>query len=50
MADEFQPGGRAPAPAPLDLVQDFVNTEMPDWHRDDIATPAALATWLARAG
>jgi predicted RNA-binding Zn ribbon-like protein len=42
----FQPGDRAPAPAPLDLVQDFVNTEIPDFNRDDIATPAELAAWL----
>jgi predicted RNA-binding Zn ribbon-like protein len=42
----FQPGDRAPAPAPLDLVQDFVNTEIPDFNRDDVATPAALAAWL----
>jgi predicted RNA-binding Zn ribbon-like protein len=42
----FQPGGRAPAPAPLDLVQDFVNTEIPDWHRDDISTPEELTAWL----
>ena len=42
----FQPGGRSPAPAPLDLVQDFVNTEIPEWARDDIATPTELARWL----
>jgi predicted RNA-binding Zn ribbon-like protein len=48
--DAFQPGGRTPAPAPLDLVQDFVNTEIPDWDRDDIATPAALEGWLADRG
>ena len=47
MPDDFQPGGRPPAPAPLRLVQDFVNTEIPDFHRDDLATPAALAVWLA---
>ena len=46
----FQPGGRAPAPAPLDLVQDFVNTEIPDWQRDDIATPDALEEWLRGRG
>ncbi len=46
MGTSFQPGGRAPAPPPLDLVQDFVNTEIPDWNRDDIATPEALETWL----
>ena len=50
MSDHFQPGGRAPAPVPLRLVQDFVNTEVPDFHQDDVATPAALAGWLARRG
>jgi predicted RNA-binding Zn ribbon-like protein len=42
----FQPAGRAPAPPPLDLVQDFVNTEIPVWAVDDIATPDALTDWL----
>lgn len=42
----FQPGGRPPAPPPLDLVQDFVNTEIAVWAVDEIATPAALAAWL----
>jgi len=32
------------------LVQDFVNTEVPDWHQDDIATPDALAAWLRDRG
>jgi predicted RNA-binding Zn ribbon-like protein len=50
MAVGFQPGGRSPAPPPLDLVQDFVNTEIPDWDRDDIATPEALGAWLAARG
>jgi len=50
MTHGFQPGGRSPAPAPLDIVQDFVNTEIPDWDRDDIATPEALAAWLAGHG
>jgi len=50
VADEFQPGGRTPAPSPLRLVQDFVNTEVPDFHRDDIATPEELAVWLAGRG
>ena len=45
-AEGFQPGGRAPAPAPLDLVQDFVNTEIPDWARDDIGSPEQLENWL----
>jgi len=42
----FQPAGRAPAPSPLDLVQDFVNTEIPEWAQDDISTPAELTAWL----
>jgi predicted RNA-binding Zn ribbon-like protein len=42
----FQPAGRAPAPAPLDLVQDFVNTEIPDFAQDDIATPEQLTDWF----
>ena len=46
----FQPGGRAPAPPPLDLVQDFVNTEIPDFARDDIATPSELEAWLRGRG
>jgi predicted RNA-binding Zn ribbon-like protein len=50
VADSIQPGGRGPAPEPLDLVQDFVNTEVPDWNRDDIATPEALAAWLRERG
>ncbi|HEX6724221.1 MAG TPA: CGNR zinc finger domain-containing protein [Gaiella sp.] len=50
MAETVQPGGRAPAPEPLDLVPDFVNTEVPDWNRDDISTPAALAAWLRARG
>jgi predicted RNA-binding Zn ribbon-like protein len=42
----FQPAGRAPAPPPLDLVQDFVNTEIAVWAIDDIATPERLGDWL----
>ena len=46
----FQPAGRAPAPPPLDLVQDFVNTEIAVWAVDDIATPELLAEWLQERG
>ena len=46
----FQPAGRAPAPPPLDLVQDFVNTEVAVWAQDDIATPDELAAWLRSRG
>lgn len=41
-----QPGNRAPAPPPLDLVQDFVNS----WDREGgierFASPEDLAKWL----
>jgi predicted RNA-binding Zn ribbon-like protein len=50
VSEGFQPAGRAPAPPPLDLVQDFVNTEIPEWARDDIGTPDALADWLRTRG
>lgn len=43
-----QPAGRAPAPAPLDVVQDFVNTEIPEWHVDELSSPAQLGAWLAQ--
>ena len=46
----FQPAGRSPAPEPLDLLQDFVNTEIPEWAQDDIGSPAALADWLVGRG
>lgn len=46
MPPGFQPADRPPAPPPLDLVQDFVNTEIAVWAVDDIATPEALAGWL----
>jgi predicted RNA-binding Zn ribbon-like protein len=50
VTDVFQPGGRPPAPQPLRLVQDFVNTEIPDFNQDDVATPEDLAAWLAARG
>lgn len=46
----FQPAGRAPAPPPLDLVQDFVNTEVAVWAIDEIATPDSLRDWLHARG
>jgi predicted RNA-binding Zn ribbon-like protein len=46
----FQPAGRTPAPSPLDLVQDFVNTEIAVWAVDDIATPELLAEWFRARG
>jgi predicted RNA-binding Zn ribbon-like protein len=50
VTDGFQPGGRPPAPQPLRLVQDFVNTEIPDFNQDDVASPEQLAAWLAAHG
>jgi predicted RNA-binding Zn ribbon-like protein len=40
------------APAPLDLVQEFVNTVelSPDGHQDAIVTPDGLDVWLAGRG
>ncbi len=50
MPADFQPGGRPPAPAPLALVQDFVNTEIAVWAIDELATPQALGDWLRGRG
>jgi predicted RNA-binding Zn ribbon-like protein len=50
LAPGFQPAGRAPAPPPLDLVQDFVNTEVPVWAIDEFATPEDLRDWLQSRG
>lgn len=50
--DDFAPGGRAPAPGSLRLVQRFLNTHNhefpPDW--DLLATPASARTWLGGHG
>jgi predicted RNA-binding Zn ribbon-like protein len=46
VGDGLQPAGRPAAPAPLDLVQDFANTLIPEWDRDDIPDPVALTAWL----
>ena len=48
-----QPGGRAPAPGELALVQSFVNShyDLELEHGADLfASPAALGLWLARRG
>jgi predicted RNA-binding Zn ribbon-like protein len=49
--DERQPGGRAPAPGDLQLVQAFVNTF---WNLDNgeeqLVNAAALAEWLIQRG
>jgi predicted RNA-binding Zn ribbon-like protein len=45
-----EPGGRAPAPEPLRLVQRFVNSNDREGGRDDFVTPPALARWFHGAG
>jgi predicted RNA-binding Zn ribbon-like protein len=48
-----QPGGRAPAPGALAIVQAFINThyDLEVVHRAEVlATPAALGAWLAARG
>lgn len=42
-----EPGGRAPAPAPLRLAQVFVNTADREAGADALETPQDLAKWLA---
>lgn len=41
-----EPGGRSPAPGPLRLVQQFVNTNDREGELDALADPARLATWF----
>ncbi|MDQ3931961.1 MAG: CGNR zinc finger domain-containing protein [Actinomycetota bacterium] len=45
-----QPSARPDAPAPLNLVQDFVNTIDVEAGTDDLPTPSALVSWLHRRG
>jgi predicted RNA-binding Zn ribbon-like protein len=48
-----QPGGRAPAPGELALVQAFINShyDLEEVHGAELlASPAALAHWLGRRG
>lgn len=42
-----EPGGRAPAPAPLRLAQVFANTADRESGTDVLRTPDALVEWLA---
>ena len=49
----MQPGGRPPAPGDLALVQAFINSHYDlevEHGAELLATPAALARWLARRG
>jgi predicted RNA-binding Zn ribbon-like protein len=51
--DHSQPGGRAPAPGPLALVQAFVNThyDLDADHGAEVwCNPAAYAAWLRARG
>jgi predicted RNA-binding Zn ribbon-like protein len=45
-----QPGGRAPAPPPLDVVQAFVNTVDREHGPDLFDDPEGLRDWLAARG
>src|SRR5919197_3809280 len=45
-----EPGGRAPAPGPLRLVQRFVNTVDLEGGPELIGDPEALRDWLVDAG
>lgn len=42
-----QPAGRAPAPPAVQLVQDLVNTEVPEFGLDDLRAPTDLRAWTA---
>jgi predicted RNA-binding Zn ribbon-like protein len=46
---ERQPGGRAPAPGELELIQSFVNSrwDLDRDHEEQLGTPSNLARWLA---
>jgi predicted RNA-binding Zn ribbon-like protein len=50
LAGRPQPGGRAPAPGALALVQDLVNTVDREHGPDLLDEPAGLAEWLAHRG
>jgi predicted RNA-binding Zn ribbon-like protein len=50
---ETQPGGRAPAPGDLGLLQAFINTHYDlevEHGAEVLASPAALGAWLSRRG
>lgn len=46
----MQPGGRAPAPEALALIQDFVNSRDPLSGRERWGDPEALRAWLVASG
>ncbi len=45
-----QPGGREPAPGPLELVQAFVNTNDIEGRRDRAGRPKPMRGWLVEHG
>jgi predicted RNA-binding Zn ribbon-like protein len=45
-----QPGGRAPAPPGLAVLQDFLNTADLEEGQDDLADVEGLGSWLAARG
>ena len=45
-----EPGGRTPAPEPLRLVQQFLNTNDREGGRDAFAGPTQTARWFREAG
>jgi predicted RNA-binding Zn ribbon-like protein len=45
-----QPGGREPAPEPLALVQDFLNTIDLEGEVEELTDPGRLRSWLATRG
>jgi len=46
----MQRPGRTAAPAPLDIVQDLLNSRSLESPTDELHSPAALALWYAQAG
>lgn len=50
MASVEQPGVREPAPEPLRLVQDLVNTADLEGGTEELRTPAELARWVRGRG
>ncbi|HEX2088723.1 MAG TPA: CGNR zinc finger domain-containing protein [Actinomycetota bacterium] len=52
IGEDVEPDGRPPAPGPLRLIQQFVNTYNHEFElaRDRLRTPVLARTWLVRHG
>ena len=52
IGEEFEPGGRPPAPGSLRVVQQFINTYNHEFEpsMDRLRTPSLARTWLIRHG